>query len=54
MTATPYTIRIFVPEGDPDGLRIIDRMNWTGVGFVFPRQKWADARKRAEVSRPGV
>ncbi len=54
MMAAPYTIRIFVPEGDPDGLRLIDRMNWTGVGFVFPRQKWAEAKKRAEASRPGV
>jgi hypothetical protein len=30
--ADPYTIRIFVPYGKPDGLRIIDRMNWTGLG----------------------
>jgi len=27
----PYTIRIFVPDGDPEGVRIIDRMNWTGL-----------------------
>ena len=32
----PFTIRIFVPDGDPEGLRIIDRMNWTGLGIVFP------------------
>jgi hypothetical protein len=26
----PYTIRIFVPDGDPEGVRIIDRMDWSG------------------------
>lgn len=52
--AEPYTIRIFVPDGDPDGVRIIDRMNWTGVGLVFPREKWATTRNRPESARTGV
>jgi hypothetical protein len=38
--ADPFTIRIFVPDGDPEGLRIIDRMNWTGLGIVFRREDW--------------
>jgi hypothetical protein len=50
----PFTIRIFVPDGEPDGVRIIDRMNWTGVGVVFPREKWSAVRKRQEMSRTGV
>jgi hypothetical protein len=50
----PYTIRIFVPDGDPEGLRIIDRMNWTGLGIVFPREQWAKIRQRADFSRTGV
>jgi hypothetical protein len=29
-------------------------MNWTGVGIVFPRGKWADVRKRPELSKTGV
>jgi hypothetical protein len=43
-----------VPDGDPDGVRIIDRMNWTGVGIVFPRAKWPEVRNRPEFARPGV
>ena len=35
--AEPFTIRIFVPDGDPEGVRLIDRMNWTGLGVVFRR-----------------
>ena len=35
--ADPLTIRIFVPDGDPEGVRLIDRMKWTGLGLVFRR-----------------
>ena len=50
----PFTIRIFVPDGDPEGVRLIDRMNWTGVGLVFPRTKWPEVRQRTEMQRTGV
>ena len=52
--ADPFTIRIFVPDGDPDGVLIIDRMNWTGLVLVFPRAKWPEVRKRPEMLRTGV
>ena len=42
-----FTIRIFVLDGDPQGVRLIDRMNWTGLGIVFPRQKWQAILLRA-------
>ncbi len=54
MIGDPYTIRIFVPDGDPEGLRIIDRMNWTGLGIVFPREDWAKIKHRQDFSKPGV
>lgn len=52
--ADPFTIRIFVPDGDPEGVRLIDRMNWTGLGLVFPRVKWQAVRQRPEVQRTGI
>lgn len=52
--ADPFTIRIFVPDGDPEGVRLIDRMNWTGIGLAFPRSKWPDVRQRSEMTRTGV
>jgi hypothetical protein len=52
--ADPFTIRIFVPDGDPEGVRLIDRMNWTGLGLVFPRAKWPEVRKRQELHRTGI
>ena len=54
MANDPFTIRIFVPDGDPEGVRIIDRMNWTGLGIVFPREKWPTTKQRPEFSRAGV
>ena len=49
-----FTLRVFVPDGDPEGVRLIDRMNWTGLGIVFPRSKWKDIRTREEFERTGV
>ena len=49
-----FTLRLFVPDGDPEGVRYIDRMNWTGLGIVFPRSKWPEVRKRSEFGRTGV
>ncbi len=52
--ADPFTIRIFVPDGDPEGVRLIDRMNWTGLGLVFRRSDWEKVRERPEMQLTGV
>jgi hypothetical protein len=50
----PYSIRIFLPGGDPAGLRTIEKSNWTGAGLVIPRSSFADARSRRELKRAGI
>ncbi len=50
----PYSIRIFLPGGDPDGLRTIEKSNWSGAGIVFPRALLAEAKARKELNRTGV
>lgn len=50
----PFTIRIFVPDGDPEGVRIVDRLNWTGKGLVIPRDRWAAVKNRPEFEKAGV
>jgi hypothetical protein len=52
--SNPFTIRIFVPEGDPEGIRIIDRLKSTGKFFAFPRIAWEKLRSRSELNHPGV
>jgi hypothetical protein len=54
MANDPFTIRIFVPDGDPEGVKIIDRMNWTGSGISFPREKWKDVSPRQYFDHAGV
>jgi hypothetical protein len=50
----PFTLRIYVPSGDPDGVRIVDRMNWTGRGYFIPRDRWVEVKTRTELNRPGI
>ncbi|OIO31593.1 excinuclease ABC subunit C [Candidatus Nomurabacteria bacterium CG1_02_47_685] len=52
--SNPFTIRIYVPEGDPEGIRIIDRLSSTGIFFAFPRTKWNDLKTRKELTNAGI
>jgi len=49
-----FTIRMFVPDGDPDGTRVVGKSNWTGVGVVFKRTDIRAALARPEAARTGV
>ena len=50
----PFYIRILVPTGNPDGLRIVEKSNWSGVGIVFNRSNFKEAVKRQEFEKTGV
>lgn len=50
----PYSIKIFLPGGDPDGIRTIEKSNWSGAGLVVPRAMMAEAKVRQELTRTGV
>jgi len=52
--SNPFTIRIYVPEGDPEGIRIIDRLSSTGIFFAFPRTKWNNLKTRKELTNAGI
>lgn len=51
---TPFSLRIFVADGDPDGLRIVERSNWIGKALVFPRALLPQVRQRPELAQTGV
>lgn len=50
----PYSIKIFLPGGDPDGLRTIEKSGWSGAGIVIPRALMKEAKLRPELARTGV
>jgi hypothetical protein len=55
MTRSPgFSVRIFIPSGEPEALRIVEKPNWTGQGLVFPRAQFAEVRQRPELKRAGV
>ena len=49
-----FSLQIFMPSGEPNGLRLIEKTNWTGLGLAFPRTRLGEARARPELARPGV
>lgn len=51
---TPFSLRIFVADGDPDGLRIVEKSNWIGKALVFPRALLPQVKVRPELAQTGV
>ena len=49
-----FSMKIFVPAGDPEGIRVVEKSNWTGKGIVFPRSLLPEVRRRKELKLPGV
>ena len=54
LKARPTSIKIFLADGTPDGVRVIDKSNWTGKAIVAGRSQLAQALKRDELNGPGV
>ena len=50
----PFSLRIFVSDGDPDGLRIVERSNWVGKAVIFPRPLLPTIKQRTEFQQTGV
>jgi len=49
-----FSLRMFIPDGDPDGLKLVEKSNWSGCGLVIPRSIFPEARKRPELDGTGV
>jgi hypothetical protein len=49
------SLRIFLPEGTPEGIRLVSKSNWTGLAVAASRSRYPTARvDREEFRRPGV
>ena len=49
-----FSVNVFLPAGDPEALKVVEKSNWTGRGLVIPRPMFADSRGRPELDRTGV
>lgn len=54
MTLSPKTIKIFLIDGEPDGLRTVELSNWVGQAVIIPRNKLKEAKLRPECNKPAV
>ncbi len=50
----PKTIKIFLVDGEPDGLKMAKLSNWVGQAIVIPRNKLREVRTRPEINKPAV
>ncbi len=41
----PLAQRVFVPSGDPEGARILEKMSWADRGYYVPRDDWTEGRR---------
>jgi hypothetical protein len=48
------TIRIYLVDGNPTGIRMVDLSSWTGEAFVCQRSQLASLAQRPETRRTGV
>ena len=49
-----FSLRIFLPDGSPDGLKLVEKTNWSGEGVVCPRPLLPQKKARPEFLRTGV
>lgn len=49
-----FSVRLFLPDGNPEGVKTVEKSNWSGSGLVIPRSLFAETRSRSELARTGV
>ncbi|MEZ5326473.1 MAG: GIY-YIG nuclease family protein [Verrucomicrobiales bacterium] len=49
-----FSIRIFLPDGEADGLKLVEKSNWSGRGVVCPRALFPGNKGRDEFARTGI
>ncbi len=47
-------IKIYLVDGNPNGIRTAEIVNWTGAVLVVPRERLAEVARRREATRTGV
>lgn len=45
---------VLLDEGNYQGTKIVDCMNWTGKAIAFPRNEWLQISHRNEFERAGI
>ena len=49
-----FTINIFLPDGEPEGIKIVEKSIGASHGIVCPRSLFQEGKKREEFKKTGV
>jgi len=52
--STPFSITLFSTTGDPNGIRRVDKSNWSGFGVVFSKDQLADLKGHSSFRQAGI
>lgn len=52
--ALPFSVKVLVATGDPEGLRVIEKGGWNGRGLVFPRNRFSEVKDEEPLQNAGV
>ena len=53
-TRRGFRVIVYMESGDPEGLKVVEKSNWTGSGLVIPRAIFGESKTRPELGRAGV
>jgi len=48
-----FSVNVFLPTGDPEGLKVVEKSNWSGRGLVIPKAIFGESKTREELARTG-
>lgn len=49
-----FSLHMFFPFGDPDGLRVVKKDNWSGRAIAFSQDRMDEAARWSDLEHPGV
>lgn len=50
----PFSITLFATTGDPEGIRHLDKSNWSGYGVVFSKELFHLLKQEPGFSQAGI
>ncbi|MBC3807034.1 GIY-YIG nuclease family protein [Undibacterium seohonense] len=50
----PFSITLFATTGDPEGIRHLDKSNWSGFGVVFNKELFASLKHEPGFNQAGI
>ena len=50
----PFSITLFATTGDPEGIRHVDKSNWSGYGVVFTKELFSILKQEPGFAQAGL